>query len=485
MSFSTSSSPSISPTSTNASEKKKSQRLFEDYFVGPRNIQRHSKWPRALCMHGSVAPKLALPTFLVTVWSAVLVVFSQKVHDIHVNPIVLTVLGIVVGLALNFRSSTAYERYMEGRKLWASLTALAQNLARVVWVHAEEREGELGKADLMGKITFLNMIIAFSIALKHKLRFEPYIQYTDLNELVSHLDTFAKAAGRPSRREKRMRSCKRLGELLKVPMAKSNPRKELKRATRPLGNLPLEIMTYMSGYINEIILNDTLSMGMAQTHAFNNMQSLNEILAHSDRVLNTPLPLAYSIAIAQITWIYLITLPVQLVNLLGYTAIPVSAVSAYIILGIHAIGNEIENPFGSEVNDLPMEDFCTQIASDVTIIASNPPPKPHKHFLHPENKPLYPISSAGTEFWLSRDIDDIREALNTRAGMSKGVMWKRQISCVAMAEDDHGQVEENHHVGHPDPTGHGGHGHIDTTMYGGGHGHGGAMCKESGSSGFE
>ena len=95
--------------------------------------------------------------------------------------------------------------------------------------------------DLVGKITFLNMIIAFSIALKHKLRFEPYTQYQDLNDLVSHLDTFAKAAGRPHIRQKKKKRSKIIGELLNIPMAKSNPRKELKRATRPLGNLPLEI----------------------------------------------------------------------------------------------------------------------------------------------------------------------------------------------------------------------------------------------------
>jgi predicted membrane chloride channel (bestrophin family) len=68
------------------------------------------------------------------------------------DPILLTVLGFLVGLALSFRSTTAYERYNEGRKYWAQLTLTTQNFARVIWVHAREREGEEGKEDLLAKM---------------------------------------------------------------------------------------------------------------------------------------------------------------------------------------------------------------------------------------------------------------------------------------------------------------------------------------------
>jgi len=50
---------------------------------------------------------------------------------------VLTVLGLTVSLALSFRSSTAYERYNEGRKYWQSLVQATQALGRVFWVHAK------------------------------------------------------------------------------------------------------------------------------------------------------------------------------------------------------------------------------------------------------------------------------------------------------------------------------------------------------------
>ncbi|KAF2024141.1 hypothetical protein EK21DRAFT_118058 [Setomelanomma holmii] len=68
-------------------------------------------------------------------------------------------------------------------------------------------------------------------------------------------------------------------------------------------------------------------------------------------------------------------------------------VEIYITLGFAAIGNEIENPFGTEVNDLPMELYYAQIAPDIAIISSRPPARLEDHAIHADNKPLYPISS--------------------------------------------------------------------------------------------
>lgn len=54
------------------------------------------------------------------------------------------------------------------------------------------------------------------------------------------------------------------------------------------------------------------------------MSNLNEVLTGTERVLDTPLPTAYSIAISQITWIYVLVLPFQLYNPLGWITIPAS-----------------------------------------------------------------------------------------------------------------------------------------------------------------
>ena len=143
-----------------------------------------------------------------------------------INSLLLTVTGFVVGLGLSFRSSTAYERYNEGRKYWTQLVLSSNNLARVIWVHGSERVGEEGKQDLLAKLTGLNLVTAFAVALKHKLRFEPYTGYEDLDGLVAHLDTFAKAATTPgSCQPRKLGFFKSVGQYLGVSFAESNPRK--------------------------------------------------------------------------------------------------------------------------------------------------------------------------------------------------------------------------------------------------------------------
>lgn len=118
--------------------------------------------------------------------------------------------------------------------------------------------------------TALNLITAFAVALKHKLRFEPYTNYEDITNLVGHLDTFAihathdtpnvAVSGRPN-------MFKAMGEYLGISFATSNPRKAIKKAKRPLGNLPLEILSYLASFLDEVIENGQLTVPMQQTVA--------------------------------------------------------------------------------------------------------------------------------------------------------------------------------------------------------------------------
>jgi ion channel-forming bestrophin family protein len=149
-------------------------------------------------------------------------------------------------------------RYSDGRKSWATLSVQSRNLARYFWVHISERP-ECAKDDLLSKITAINLILAFAVSLKHKLRFEPFSHYPDLASLIGHLDTYAKAAHKDEYLvEPKMTPWKRVGNYLGLTMAQSNPRKLIKRADKPLGNLPLEILTYLSCYVEEVSTNGTL-----------------------------------------------------------------------------------------------------------------------------------------------------------------------------------------------------------------------------------
>lgn len=107
----------------------------------------------------------------------------------------------------------------------------------------------------------LNMILAFAVSLKHRLRFEPLVDYEDLHGLIGHLDTFAKEAQDQQVLQRRKTGFwKALGEYLGVSFATSNPRKFIKRSKKPLGNLPLEILTYLSSYADGLMEADLLKM---------------------------------------------------------------------------------------------------------------------------------------------------------------------------------------------------------------------------------
>ncbi|PVH95911.1 UPF0187-domain-containing protein [Periconia macrospinosa] len=372
---------SFIPSSSGEKHRSFQSQKFDEYFLGPRELDRHSKWPMMLRIHGSCLPSLILPLTFVVLWTVG--VFS-------IQPTLLTVLGFIVALALSTRSTSAYER------------------------------------------TALNLIVAYSRALKHRLRFEPYTHYADLEGLVPHLDTYARTAtALESEREPSEKGFwKTLGEQLGVSFAISNPRKIIKRAPHPLGNLPLEILNHLAVYLREVIAERGTKGNIYTTHPFNAVATMNDILETTDRILNTPLPLAYAIAISQLTWVYILILPFQLYTSLGMISIPGTLFAGYIILSFAYIGNELENPFGNDVNDLPLDSFCNKIEAEIHMIAASSPKTIETFVCDPANRLLHPLSDEGYNVWSERSIDDLREGLRKRAVRSMEVSNRRvNLSC--------------------------------------------------------
>ena len=375
--------------------------------------------PYFLRMRGSITPRMIIPLVFVAIWSTIITCISQFWYPLVVSSLLLTVLGFVVGLGISFRTSSAYERYVEGRKYWAQLVQTSRDLARHIWIHAEERHDrspEEGKADLLAKLTALNLIHAFAVSLKHRLRFEPYANYDDLAPLVGNLSTFAGAASDGHSLEEADKTpLETIGSYLGLEFLESNPRIHIKRADKDgkkLGNLPLEVLHYLSAYVESIIANGTLPNGVHQGMIMANLAALNEVLAGTERVVNTPLPVAYSIAISQITWTYVIALPFQLWESLRWVTIPGTVVGAYIILGIAAIGREIEDPFGYDENDLPLERYCKQIEDEINVIASKAPPRPEEFVATEGNRLMYSLSYGA---WNAKSTEDIRATLRAKA----------------------------------------------------------------------
>lgn len=114
----------------------------------------------------------------------------------------------------------------------------------------------------------MNLILAFAVALKHKLRFEPDVAYEDLAGLIGHLDTFAlDAHDRNTLNPESKSAWKSMGEYLSLSFAKSNPRKLIKRSKKPLGHLPIEILLHLSAYVDSCVKNGTLTLPQFQGQA--------------------------------------------------------------------------------------------------------------------------------------------------------------------------------------------------------------------------
>lgn len=326
---------------------------LEEYFRGPIDVDKHSKWPFFMRLHGSILPKMIIPLLFLGAWSTLITCLGELgIVKLQIQSTLLTVTGFVVGLALSFRSSTAYERFSEGRKYWAQLLLNCRNMARLIWVHIQERHGEdeeLGKKDLLAKLAALNLLNAFAVSLKHRLRFEPSVEYPDLQPLISHLHTFAGNADQAPLRETRVSCWKSTGQSLGLSFAESNPRKLVKRSKENLGNTPLEVLNYLGAYLEGTFRNATCTIGH-QSQVMGYMVALTDVLTGAERVVNTPLPIAYSISIAQITWgesgipylsqltlrleliqftAYVVVLPFQLTGSLGWVAIPGTILAGY------------------------------------------------------------------------------------------------------------------------------------------------------------
>jgi putative membrane protein len=62
------------------------------------------------------------------------------------------------------------------------------------------------------------------------------------------------------------------------------------------------------------------------------------------------------------------TLPIGYVFLLGYYLIPVIAFVFYVLASLELIAEEIEDPFGNDANDLPLDRISENIEKNVTDI---------------------------------------------------------------------------------------------------------------------
>jgi ion channel-forming bestrophin family protein len=223
--------------------------------------------------------------------------------------------NLVLGLLLVFRTNTAYERFWEGRKAWGLLVVNLRNLAREIQIGIEADDD---------KKQSLQLLVVFAIATKLHLRHQP---------LADELKAF----------------------IAPETIAKLNQ----------LNNPPLEVIRWIGDYIQRKYRSQSIE-DINQRWVMN--QSLNEVtsgLTTCERILSTPIPLAYAIYLKTLLLVYCFFLPFGLVERLNWGTGFVVAIVSFILLGVEEIANEIEDPFGTDPNDLPLDEICQTILSNV------------------------------------------------------------------------------------------------------------------------
>lgn len=276
------------------------------------------KWTGTLlALEGTVLPRVILKAIAIgSIGVAAMALKHYDLVNLKLDPTPHNLIGVALGMLLVFRNNASYDRFWEGRKCWGAIVNSSRNLVR----SAAAATGQVG--ELAG------LVSAYSLALKQHLRSE---------EDISEIDPL-------------------------VPEAVATAAKATK-------NPPLTIANAMTHWIAARVRAGRLSVEMARS-----LDSLVSDLMNNqgacERILRTPMPFGYVVHIRQLLAIYLLSLPWVLVDKLGWWCIPTAALIAFGLIGIEEIGVEIEDPFGTDPNDLPVEAMCATIKRDVEATAA-------------------------------------------------------------------------------------------------------------------
>ena len=132
-------------------------------------------------------------------------------------------------------------------------------------------------------------------------------------------------------------------------------------------HLPNFLANLLMKKTNDLYQNKTIS-GEQLLFLNNEVSSFADICGACERIKNSPIPFSYSVFIKKFIFFYVMTLPFGYVFTLGYMAVPVVVFVFYVLASLELIAEEIENPFGLDANDLPLNHICKNIQKHVCEI---------------------------------------------------------------------------------------------------------------------
>ncbi len=260
---------------------------------------------------------MAVYSGLVAYWELEWVQMEEMSWLKNVN-VLHSLLGFAISMLLVFRTNTAYDRWWEGRKMWGSLVNNSRNLAlKLNAILPEDSRSD--------RLFFRKTIPLYASLLTHHLQSE-----------VTRL----------------MLDEKEHPELAGVDTQKHVPNQIAGLLMQRVSAL------YKNGKITGdqlIILNGELS-------------SFTDICGACERIKNTPIPFSYSAFIKKFVSLYVITLPFGYSYSVGYFIIPIVMFVFFVLASLELVAEEIEDPFGFDENDLPMQKIADNIKKHVTEI---------------------------------------------------------------------------------------------------------------------
>lgn len=217
--------------------------------------------------------------------------------------IMFSLLGFVISMLLVFRTNTAYERWWEGRKLWGSLVNSSRNMAIKLDAFLPVQSAH--------RAFFAEYIPLYAFVLKEHLRGNLLSRFPqEVQHQPNHVASLI---------------VKRLRTLQKEQLISAE---------------------------DLIVLNQELT-------------NFTDVCGACERIRKTPIPYSYSLFLKKFIFVYIISMPFGFVNEAGYGIVPVMVFVFYVLASLELIAEEIEDPFGSDANDLPTDEIAEVIELNV------------------------------------------------------------------------------------------------------------------------
>ena len=287
-------------------------------------VEKNRSWIKVVLVGGFALPHIWGRTLAVTAISIAVMALYETVPQLHysITTAPFTIIGLPLGVFLGFRNNSAYDRFWEGRKLWGGLVNTSRSLARQVLTLLRWPDGDPPvKPEEMRtfEIDVIHLLVAYVHALRHHLR------DTDPRETLRGLLSVDEIG--------------RLGHHENVPLML------LQRIAERLAEAKRR------GWI------DAFHMPIFE----NSLIALTDIQGACERIKSTPVPYSYTVLMHRIVAVYCALLPFGLMESIRYATPFVVLAISYCFFGLDAIGEEIEQPFGVDMNDLPLQAIARTI----------------------------------------------------------------------------------------------------------------------------